>query len=91
MTKQQFQQRYHTFRTDDPAAAWAERDKVNFGDPLDGDYAVVVNFGHLGYGLMLNSAAVFMFALDPHLAEVNGYKPLRVGRGYSSHDTGTNV
>lgn len=67
MTKQDFQKRYHSYRTQLEQEAREEADKVN-AEGIDGDTAVAVNFGHLGWCVMLYSAA--QFAADEGIIQV---------------------
>jgi len=55
MTKSEFQKKYHNFHTKSENRALAEAFIVN-AQGIENDKAVVVNFKHLGYCLMLKSA-----------------------------------
>ncbi len=66
MTKQEFQDRYHAFRTPDKADAERERDKAN-AEGIEGDTSVIIRFPPFGWGLMLGAAARSLIALFPEL------------------------
>ncbi len=54
MTKDEFQRKYHEYSTMDDEAAKAEAAQAN-QEGVQYDSAVAVNFGSLGYALMLKS------------------------------------
>jgi hypothetical protein len=56
MTRDEFQHRYHDYKTDDSNEAFREAKGVNA--EADGFTVVAVGVGSLGYGLMLLTAAV---------------------------------
>lgn len=58
MTKNEFQRKYHYYRTKSEDDAKSEAEKVN-KEGIDGDEAVAINFGRIGWALMLKSAALF--------------------------------
>jgi len=58
MTKDEFQKKYHSYRTPYEQEAKAEARKVN-EEGIEGDKAVAIQFGDLGWALMLASAASF--------------------------------
>lgn len=66
MTKDEFLARYHNFRTDDIAEAKAYAALAN-AEGVEDDVAVPVDFGALGYGLMLMSAFALMRGILPDL------------------------
>jgi len=63
MTKDEFQKKYHYYKTNSEKEVKEERDKVN-AEGIEDDVAVAIKFGNLGWGLMLGSAAVFAFKLN---------------------------
>ena len=58
MTKDEFQEKYHYYRTPHEQEAKTEAKKVN-KEGIEGDKAVAIQFGNLGWALMLASAASF--------------------------------
>lgn len=58
MTQREFQKKYHYYQTMSKDEAKAEAQKANERG-IDNDYAVAVKLGHLGWCLMLGSAAEF--------------------------------
>lgn len=62
MTSTEFQRRYHNYKTDSGDNARNEADKAN-QEGIDGDEAVAVDFGTLGWCLMLRSAAELMIQI----------------------------
>ena len=64
MTEREFQHRYHEYQTYDRDEAQEEARMVN-AEGIDGDYAVAVHLGEMGYVLMLSTPAMFMASLDP--------------------------
>lgn len=58
MTKDEFQKRYHHYQTHSEEAAKAEAARANL-EGIEGDEAVPVEFGQLGWCLMLKSARDF--------------------------------
>jgi hypothetical protein len=56
MTKQEFQRKYHNYRTIDGAQAQVDADAVNT-EGIDGHSAVAVELPPLGWCLMLDTAA----------------------------------
>lgn len=64
MTKNEFQKKYHTYRTLSGEDAKKEAERAN-KEGIDGDKAVAINFGRIGWALMLASAA--RFAEEAHL------------------------
>lgn len=60
MRRDEFIKRYHDYNSQPKTVATTEALLVNAEGILD-DQAVVVHFGNLGYGLMLRSAAEYLF------------------------------
>ena len=58
MTKNEFQKRYHHYRSTSDEEAKKEAMKVN-KEGIEGDEAVAIKFGDLGWALILVSAASF--------------------------------
>ena len=58
LSQKEFLRRYHYYRTKSEEEARAEADKVN-KEGIENDKAVAINFGDLGWALMLESAATF--------------------------------
>ena len=65
VTPDQFQQRYHDYRTPDRSTALAEAAMVNGN--AHGFRAVVVDFEWLGYGLELESVAELIELVGPRI------------------------
>lgn len=59
MTKDDFQKKYHYYKTNSEEEANHEATKVN-EEGIEGDKAVAVKFGNLGWALMLETAAKFI-------------------------------
>jgi len=57
-SQKEFQRKYHYYKTMSEEEAKAEADKVN-KEGIENDKAVAINFGDLGWALMLESAAKF--------------------------------
>ena len=58
MTKDEFQKKYHYYRTPHEQEAKEEARKAN-EEGIEGDKAMAIHFGNLGWALMLASAASF--------------------------------
>jgi len=55
MTQDEFQERYHAYQTYSREMAEAEAQKAN-EEGIDGNHAVAIELGNLGWCLMLKSA-----------------------------------
>lgn len=58
MTQDEFQKKYHNYQTFHEVEARTEADKAN-AEGIDGNEAVPIHLGGLGWCLMLKSAADF--------------------------------
>lgn len=58
MTKSEFQKKYHYYKADSEAEAKKEADAVN-KEGIEGDSAMAVELGNLGWCLMLKSTVSF--------------------------------